>query len=104
MIILPSASAGIISSSKKSTSVSLGPPLPTTILLQGGWTSAYGTNIDGNYVKGNGTYFGTTIFYVNNNILVEDGYLDGFNFYPILFLIALHIGHYMGLGSFLQMI
>lgn len=91
MIILPSISAGIISSSKKTISINapatnpLGPPLPSAILLQGGWTSAYGRNIDGQYIYTNGDWFGNSPFYYNPNVIVEDGYCNlNFECYPVL--------------------
>ena len=70
-------------------SITLGPPLPSTILLQGGWKNAYNdTVIDGYYIKGSGTFAGSTIFYYNLNIVNgNDGYTIDYNdFYPMLFL------------------
>lgn len=92
MIILPSISAGIISSSKKTISINapatnpLGPPLPSAILLQGGWASVYGTvpNIDGQYIYSNGNWFGISPFYYNPNVIVDDGYCLNFQCYPVL--------------------
>jgi hypothetical protein len=67
--------------------ITLGPPLPSTILLQGGWKNYYNdTVIDGSYIKGSGTWNDITIFYYNPNILLGDGYTTdgGFNYYPVI--------------------